>query len=265
MSGRLADLAIVTGASSNHFGPLQLMLASLRRLNARVWCYDLGLTEREFARLHRWEGLTLRRFDYAAHPPHMNIEVNAGEYAWKPVIVGEVIDEQRARPAASDVLWVDAGCYFHSLDGIRQRIAGSGGLYVRTSAGDVARYTHPGMFAYFGEEMAPYAALPNADATLIGFAIGSAPPEQAEAVYDQVLMPWRRCAMTRQCIAPDGSSRKNHRQDQAVLTYLVHKVGYPFATDTWRDLGVRCKCDRFFYHYVKFKVPAALYARLCMS
>jgi len=31
------------------------------------------------------------------------------------------------------------------------------------------------------------------------------------------------CAMDKNCIAPDGSSRRNHRQDQAVFTILFYK------------------------------------------
>ena len=71
--------------------------------------------------------------------------------------------------------------------------------------------------------------------------------------------------MVKDCIAPPGSSRKNHRQDQAVLSYLVHKAGYPFATDAHEEIGVRCKCDRWFYQYIGFHVPAGLYARCCLS
>jgi hypothetical protein len=28
---------------------------------------------------------------------------------------------------------------------------------------------------------------------------------------------------------------------------------------------VRCKCDRWFYHYIGFGVPHQLYARTCLS
>ena len=50
-----------------------------------------------------------------------------------------------------------------------------------------------------------------------------------------------------------------------MLSYLVHRAGYTFATDTAEDVRVRCKCDRWFYHYVGFDVPASLYARTCLS
>lgn len=260
-----ANLIVVTAASSNHFGALRQMLHSLRRLDARVECYDLGLTAGEANALPRWDGFFYHRFDYAAYPSHMNVAVNAGEYAWKPVIVAEVIERARAAEDASDVLWADAGCYFHALRPIAQRIASTGGLWVRRSPGTMQQWTHPLMFDFLRADPAAYGSKQNADATLVGFAVGSAAPHVREAVYRDVVLPWKTCAMEKDCIAPRGSSRENHRQDQAVLSYLVHRAGYQFAGETRRELNVRCKCDRWFYHVIGFDVPACVYARTCLS
>jgi Protein of unknown function (DUF1647) len=258
------DLVVVTAASSNHFGALVQMLTSLRDLDARVECYDIGLTAGEAAALPRWPRAVHRTFDYAAHPAHMHVSVNAGEYAWKPVIVADVIDRVRTSREPCDVLWADAGCYFESLDVIAARIAATG-LWVRRSAGTMREWTHPGMFEWLRADPALYSDQINADATLVGFAVDSASPAAAERLYQGVVVPWRDCAMVKDCIAPPGSSRKNHRQDQAVLSYLVHREGYTFAEDTPTALRVRTKCDRWFYHYVGFDVPRRLYAYTCLS
>jgi len=37
---------------------------------------------------------------------------------------------------------------------------------------------------------------------------------------------WKDCAMHQECIAPRGSNRSNHRQDQAALTLLVQSSPY---------------------------------------
>ncbi|MBW8866705.1 MAG: hypothetical protein JF610_05115 [Acidobacteria bacterium] len=257
-------MVVVTAASSNHAGPLRYMLDSLCRLGARVECYDLGLTAAEVRTLPRWAGLLYHKFDYAAHPPHLDVDVNAGEYAWKPVIVADVVDRLRAAGDAADVLWADAGSYFHELAPIASRVRASGGLWVRRSSGTMRQWTHPSMFARLGAVAADYADRRNADATLIGFAIASAGAAACQRLYDTVIAPWRACALDRECIAPAGSSRKNHRQDQAVLSYLVHSGGYAFADETHASLGVRCKCDRWFYRYIGFHVPAPVYARCCL-
>ena len=265
MSTGSAGLIVVTAASSNHAGALCQMLESLRRLDARVECYDIGLTAGEARALPRWEGLAYHPFEYDAYPAFMNAAVNAGEYAWKPVIIADVVERARAAESRRDVLWADAGCYFHALQPIADRIARTGGLWVRMSAGTMREWTHPGMFEYLHADPGAFGDKPNADATLVGFATGSAAAPARDAVYRDIVLPWRACAMARDCIAPAGSSRSNHRQDQAVLSYLVHRAGYPFAHDTPDDLLVRTKCDRWFYHYIGFGVPPALYARTCLA
>jgi hypothetical protein len=126
-------------------------------------------------------------------------------------------------------------------------------------------WTHPLMFDYFNVDRNEYGDKVNADATLVGFAVGSGSPVEREAVYQNIVLPWKACAEVKDCIAPRGSSRKNHRQDQAVLSFLVHRAKYPFAHDTHRELGVRCKCDRWFYHYIGFDVPPSVYARTCLA
>jgi len=178
--------------------------------------------------------------------------------------VAEVVDRVRASGAPDDVLWTDAGSYFHALEPIADRIRASRGLWVRRSSGTMRDWTHPAMFEFLQADAARFLEWPNADATLIGFATGHPSADVRERVYRDVIVPWKTCALAKDCIAPPGSSRRNHRQDQAVLSYLVHHAGYDLATDTRRRVAVRCKCDRWFYEYIGFHVPAPLYARCCL-
>jgi hypothetical protein len=258
-------LTVVTASSSNHFGALVQMLKSLAPLPVRVECYDLGLTDAERRSLPQWERATYHTFDYAAYPSFMDVAVNAGEYAWKPVIVADAVERARAEGEGSDVLWADSGCFFHRADTIAHRLAESDGVWVRTSPGTMKQWTHPLTFGYLNADPEEFGPKPNADATLIGFAVGSGGPAARERAYREIVLPWKACAMAKDCIAPPGSSRRNHRQDQAVLSYLVHRAGCRFARDTPRELGVRTKCDRWFYHYIGFDVPACVYARTCLA
>ena len=162
------------------------------------------------------------------------------------------------------MLWADAGCYFHSLQPIADRIRETGGLWVRPSPGVMREWTHPLMFEHLGVDATAYGDKPNADATLVGFAVGTAAAAARDALYRDIVLPWKTCALAKDCIAPPGSSRANHRQDQAVLSYLVHRAGYPFVHDTPDELAVRCKCDRWFYHYIGFGVPARV-APTCLA
>jgi hypothetical protein len=261
---RIRSWIVVTAASSNHFGAPNRCWNRFAGSGARGVLRH-RLTPDEARALPRWPGAFYRKFNYAAYPPHLNVAVNAGEWAWKPVIVADVIDRAQAAGDKSDVLWADAGSFFHQLQPMADRIRETRGLWVRTSAGVMREWTHPLMFEYLGVDPREYGERRNADATMVGFAVGSASPSHREAVYQAIVRPWKACALEKDCIAPAGSSRQNHRQDQAVLSYLVHRAGYPFAQDTWRDLAVRTKCDRWFYHYIGFGVPACVYARTCLS
>jgi len=120
------------------------------------------------------------------------------------------------------------------------------------------------MFARLGADAADYASRPNADATLVGLATGHPSPAVRDRVYREIVVPWRTGALDKDCIAPAGSSRRNHRQDQALLSYLVHKAGFGFADEGRQEIGVRCKCDRLFYEYIGFHVPAPMYAWCCL-
>ena len=201
----IPKLIVVTAASSNHFGALRQMLESLRRLGARVECYDIGLTAEEARALPRWPGFFYHKFDYAAYPAYLNVAVNAGEYAWKPVIVADVIDRARAAGDASDVLWADAGCFFHALqpdrgpDRGQRRVVGAdvGGRDAGVDAPADVRVSRRGSRARTAS---------GAMRTRRSWASPSAarrrPP--ARRSIGEIVLPWKTCALAKDCIAPAG-------------------------------------------------------------
>ena len=40
-------------------------------------------------------------------------------------------------------------------------------------------------------------------------------------VAEHIVRRWHQCALQRCCIAPEGSNKTNHRQDQTALSVLV--------------------------------------------
>jgi len=247
------DLVVVTAASSNHFGALVYLLKSLKNLDAPTYFYDIGLSQEELKQLKQlwWSNLVIRSFNFSEYPDYFNIHINAGEFAWKPVIVEEVFTE-----STSDVLWVDAGCYFHDLKQIQKQIHKEKLLFVSQSSGDVKQWTHPKMVEYFGLNFSDVQNKHNADATLIGF------PRDSD-VYETVILPWVDCAMHKECIAPNGSSRKNHRQDQSALTMVLHKNNIPI--DKKHTTSIVCKCDGWMYKYIGYHVPKFVYPFFCLT
>lgn len=46
-----------------------------------------------------------------------------------------------------------------------------------------------------------------------------------QSIVDNIVKPWAKCSLRVECITPEVSSRANHRQDQSVLSELIHKFG----------------------------------------
>ena len=180
-----------------------------------VRAYDLGLHPYEREELERkFSRYLLPKFDYAAHPPHVNISKGVGQYAWKPIIVWQTLLE-----TAGPVCWMDAGNVLtERLDTIRGMLRRRGFFSV-TSRGMLTEWTHPAMLAYFGLTADSAAGKRNLSGACVAFH-----PRSLEAL--RLARRWRNGALIKKCIAPPGSNRSNHRQDQSLLTVLAHRHGF---------------------------------------
>ncbi|ORX82158.1 hypothetical protein K493DRAFT_361562 [Basidiobolus meristosporus CBS 931.73] len=224
---------IVTAASSNHFCPLLAFVYALHGTTKmlppaerpRVVVYDLGLSTAERAKLDRvvnrgfaQEIVTL---NFTQYPTFWNIHLRRGEYAWKTGIIHEV-----AKKHGGVVLWMDSGNRVtpQYLPQVVEYI-NANGFYSPTSQGQMKDFTHPGLFAYFGDSAKRYGTLKNCNGAFIGF------DTQNSTVMNKLMLPFFECGLKQPCIAPKGSSRANHRQDQSVFTYLVVSNGWRCQRD----------------------------------
>lgn len=117
------------------------------------------------------------------------------------------------------VLWVDAGDRFKTSLSLTSTLSwiSEHGFASRASSGTVSQWTHEGTLRYLGVPTSdPMVNGQNCDGSAVGFSMGK---------YVELARPWYECAVTRQCIAPEGSNRSNHRQDQAALTVLAALSG----------------------------------------
>lgn len=206
---------MVTGADRTHFKSLCQFLSSLILFepNISVIVFDLGLLKPQKENLlASFSSIEVRTFDYGQYPAYFNITINAGEYAWKPVILHEILEEYKVC-----VCWMDAGNVITGSLRSLQLITESIGMYSPRSCGVIADWTHPGTIDF----------LQASDDLLqkhnLNGACVAACYENLEA--RQLIKRWNDCALTRECIAPGGSNRRNHRQDQAALSVLAHQSG----------------------------------------
>ncbi|KAI8067552.1 hypothetical protein BC940DRAFT_333567 [Gongronella butleri] len=239
---------IVTAASANHLCSLENLLYNLYDYRAqfpsypRIVVYNLGVNATtQLPVLHqlRSNGLIddLLTFNYEAYPDFWDISVNAGEYGWKTAMVHET-----AKQYGGLIVWLDAGNQVTAtfLSEVARHIYEGDGFWSPRSAFRMARLTHPAMFDYFGADPLEYARSINCNGAIFGLDAAN------KTIMDEFIEPWYQCGLDRNCIAPPGSSRKNHRQDQAALTFLAYKTGHScrlshrfFKMYTHRDIACR--------------------------
>jgi len=218
---RKHELTIVTGASSNHFLCVKRLLPTVLKHEAdaaNMVVYDLGLASSEVADLaHNWPDTIYRKFDFDSYPQHFKMGQSgrffAGSYAWKPVIVADIMDE-----FGGLVLWLDSSCVLtEPLTQVRSALK-KDGLYVPTNPcrHTIAQLTHRGTMQYLNAS-ARVCNTRQKDASTVGV-------DANNSWGRDIIYAWRDCAMDPDCIVPVGSSRRNHRQDQSVISILAYQL-----------------------------------------
>ncbi|MBN1438429.1 MAG: DUF1647 domain-containing protein [Anaerolineales bacterium] len=206
---------LVTGADRTHFKSLCNLLRSAARWEpAMRWiAYDLGLEEaqrREFAA--EFPAGELRPFDYSKYPAYFDIRVNAGEFAWKPVIFHEVFREVRG-----SVCWFDAGNIVTGPLTLLKKTVQRFGFYAPYAKNTIAAWTHPKTLEWLRVEESIRSRRP-----LAGGSVGA---NWRFGKVREFVSKWEECALVKDCIAPAGSNRYNHRQDLSVLSILAYRLG----------------------------------------
>ncbi len=230
---------IITGASDNHFRSLLQFLHSLpppELPNTFVW--DLGLSVENLHSLQSLHpSLRLRRFPYAEYPAYFDIREAAGQYAWKPVAIWRTALELQG-DSNGPLLWCDAGNRLVGPLESMSRVIKSQGVYSPISAGTVRQWTHPGCLAYFDvQQNDPMLEARPRNGAIIGF-------DTDNANAWNMLEMWASLAQKEECIAPAGSSRENHRQDQAVFTILYYRyTGMKSLEDGYVSMRIHQDCD----------------------
>jgi hypothetical protein len=210
------NLNIVTGADATHAESLLNLLKSILRFepDAGVTIWDLGLSHEQVSAISQLsESFHIRKFDFKSHPKFMDIKVAAGHYAWKPVII-----EETMKSKTGILMWLDAGNILTGRLHLLKQITISKGLFSPYSSGTIAQWTHPKTLAFVN---LPNKSLGsnNCNGALVSILLS-----HVQAI--SVVRKWKELSLDQDCIAPIGSSRSNHRQDQAVLTVLCELNGF---------------------------------------
>ena len=209
----LMPYTLITAASENHFKSLCQFLDSVQihSLFTEVYVYDLGLSEQSIFHLCNYT-IIYKKFNYSNYPSFFDIRIENGQYAWKPVLLWEVAQEVKT----GVLLWCDAGNILTHNSKEIYNIILMQGIFSPISSGDVRFWTHPGMQDYFCIENSPILDLPPRNGAILGFNLDH--PDIMTFMKEYSIL-----AHKKECIAPEGSSRENHRQDQSLFTILYYQ------------------------------------------
>eukprot|EP00958_Prasinococcus_capsulatus_P010214 scaffold995_cov242-Prasinococcus_capsulatus_cf.AAC.2 len=134
---------------------------ALSRECTRLAIYDLGMTQQQRHALA--EGLAplqgtaaLVPFNFSAYPAHVGRRGPRATYAWKPLILAEVVAEHRRHAAGGGaaspgffVVWLDVGDEVHSkLWRLREHLQREGFAAIESPAGTLADQCSPATLAY---------------------------------------------------------------------------------------------------------------------
>lgn len=208
----------ITGSSENHeICMLNLLLSVLRYHNEFLFCiWDLGLSKemiKYFKRLEKeYNMIKIFKFNYDNYPSYVNINKNFGEYAWKPIIIKKSYYYFK-RP----IIWLDAGCIITGSINCIIKYIKEKDVWSTYAKHSIRKYTHIGTINYFNID---YNLLWNkcCSAGTIAFMY---PSKLARIIIDR----WYKCAIIKECLAPRGSNKWNHRQDQTAFSIIVNLYG----------------------------------------
>jgi hypothetical protein len=221
---------LVTGASDNHYKSLINMILSFMKYhkndpNYVIVVYNLGIEELLWERLinlfGRYSNFVVEVFNYGLYPDYVNININAGEYAWKPIVIYDVFNKYK-----DITLWMDAGnIIINRLDKINELIK-KDNIYSGYSAGNIKQWTHEKTIEYMGciYEGHDLTQATCRNGACIGFNYNT---DYVKTFVEE----YRNYALIKECIAPEGSSRANHRQDQSVFSIMFYKYYIKYQFD----------------------------------
>ena len=219
-------MIIITGASDNHYLTLINMIKSFVIFNNnehKLIVYNLGIAADKWIHLQdkNNSNISYKTFDYSQYPDWFNINIRAGHYAWKPTIIYNtwVANEKEI------IVWMDAGnLILNNLNQLEHFIT-LNGIYSSETNEDIKKWTHPATIQYMN---CTWINERNRNGACMGF--------NTKIDYvKEFLTEFYNYSQIKDCICPAGSSRENHRQDQAVFTVLFYKyiMKYKFSASSY--------------------------------
>ena len=230
-----SEVLMMTGASDNHaLGAFNCLFSMILADPYASYMYiDIGLSSRfrsilfsHFSTIYLIQKkmnstgfIAYRKFKFSSFPSWMRLDGNSlqrGGYAWKVIPFGDAYFAWKGI-----TFWLDGGSLIRN--GISRELTNVRleGIYSPSSSHNQKKWTYHAT-SYFLKNY-----------HLINHFNGYEPNASGghlivdwsnKTVLNKVMIPYYQCAFTQRCISPRGSTMKNHRQDQAVLSAFLNNL-----------------------------------------
>lgn len=212
------NITMITAASEAFYSRLRNILLPSLMLHesaADVIIWDLGLNEEQredLQILFKGHKGTMQLYTYPAEdlPAHY---ATLSTYAFKCYCIYHSLSKIKTRYA----IWLDTGSLIVDYMSAERNLIKMYGSYVSLSNHSIAKLTHPTVMNKFYIEMAECSKKPMLYAGLMGWDMNN-----SEIMY--LLNDWYQLSKNKDNISPLGSSKKNHRFDQSLLSLLYYSV-----------------------------------------
>jgi hypothetical protein len=220
-------VTLVSAASSNHFHTLCQLIDNVSKTKwwtgfcFRLIVYDIGLSDTEWADLNQKfasESITLRKLNFDKYPSFMRLDNKpAGYFAWKPAITAEVADELLRQPLTTNnvLIWFDSGNLIHRPLRYFMHHVYRNGIYTDQCASLIETMTNPQTLRIMNTPT-EFMKLRQRGAGCVGF-------DLTNPNVVKLIQKWKEFSLQKDCIAPIGSTPKNHRYDQSIFSILYYE------------------------------------------
>jgi hypothetical protein len=183
--------------------------------NSAFIFYDIGLNDDQLEYLKVLQSKTghrvfIYKFDFENYPEFVKLEHKT--YSWKPIIIHEVFNNRKA-----NILWLDsANIILKNLKPIWDIISETGSYVPLSGSGSLKEWTVQETLDYL-EVPKNWHEKRNRAGNTCGFSYSN---ERIRGVIER----WKKLALIKECIKPEGANRSNHRDDQSLLSILLMEV-----------------------------------------
>jgi len=234
-------LTIVTAADESHYKSAKQLIISVQKTNKDVVIYFYDLEKESNFNIESIESSNFiyRKFDYSEYPSFFSKKYfseydnsyKLGYYAWKGVIVNIV-----AREVSGILVWCDAGNVVKKKLSTIKKLVNHKKFYSPISSNRVVNWTYPTLIKdlNLSKEILNKR---NLWSCFVCFDLTS-------KIGREMANCWSEWSQKQNLVAPIGSNRSNHRQDQTLITLLYYKlINQKLLPKTYKIFGLRFQQD----------------------